>query len=244
MSLPPNLKAKYLARFDELIAEGEELLALGNISDSARGGFTASAMADDGSAVSDESRAEVLQINSRTLLATVIPPQNPSMKMLETSIGYNPNQFGVQALQNLLIANRSDFERGFFDCVFLKIESEISSDYLGQAERLLNEGSSGQYEYVPAAVLAGAVLERGLRTLCENQTPQIPTVKPNGQPITMNPMIDELKRARLFNELRAKELRSWADIRNAAAHGEFKKFNREQVERMLAGITTFLAEIL
>ena len=67
------------------------------------------------------------------------------------------------------------------------------------------------------------------------------TVKSNGNKLTLNPLIDELKTAGVFNELIAKQLRAWADIRNAAAHGEFDRFSRSDVETMIKGIDSFLA---
>ena len=65
-----------------------------------------------------------------------------------------------------------------------------------------------------------------------------------GEPKTLNPLIDDLKKANVFNELKAKQLRAWADVRNAAAHGEFAKFNRQDVEQMLVGVQNFLADYL
>ena len=49
------------------------------------------------------------------------------------------------------------------------------------------------------------------------------------------------KKRKVFNELTAKQLRSWADIRNSAAHGKFEEFNRSQVESMVSGVLDFLA---
>jgi hypothetical protein len=112
---------------------------------------------------------------------------------------------------------------------------------MGQAEQLLAEGQSGQYDHVPAAVLAGAVLEKSLRTLCDKHNPPIPTVNNNGKPLTLAPLIDVLKKNNVFNELTAKQLRAWADIRNSAAHGQFDEFNRSDVDRMIQGINDFLA---
>ncbi len=40
----------------------------------------------------------------------------------------------------MLKAIKDDFEKGFFDSLYSKIEAEIASDYMGQAERLLGEG--------------------------------------------------------------------------------------------------------
>ncbi len=54
---------------------------------------------------------------------------------------------------------------------------------MGQAEQLLDEGQSGKYDHVPAAVLSGAVLEKALRTLCGKQVPPIATVNSKGEPL-------------------------------------------------------------
>jgi uncharacterized protein YutE (UPF0331/DUF86 family) len=55
-------------------------------------------------------------------------------------------------------------------------------------------------------------------------------------------LIDDLKKAGVYNENKAKQLRAWAGTRNHAAHGEFGEFTRTDVEQMVAGINTFLAE--
>lgn len=249
MNMPPNLKAKYLARFEELIEEGLNVVASikktthgGHRVEAPLGGYTQTRKVVRTSL--DFDSAMEFQNKAKTLFANVLPLSHPNRKRLETVGEFRSDEMGVRSCVALLKATKNDFEHDFLEALSTKIEAEISSDYLGQAERLLRDGRSGQHEHIPAAVLAGAVLERGLRTLCDSQTPPISTVKPNGEPMTMNPLIDELKKAGIFNELRAKELRSWADTRNAAAHGEFQKFNREQVERMLDGISSFLAESL
>ena len=136
---------------------------------------------------------------------------------------------------------KDDFQKGFLGDLGLEIETAIAADYMGRAEQLLAEGQSGQYDHVPAAVLAGAVLEKSLRTLCDKQSPSIPTVHNNGKPLTLAPLIEALKKNNVFNELTAKQLRAWADIRNSAAHGNFDEFNRSQVDLMIQGINNFLA---
>lgn len=71
---------------------------------------------------------------------------------------------------------------------------------MGQAEQLLGEGVAGQYDQVPAAVLAGAVLKDALRRLCQRQAPSIDTLKPNGDKKTLDPLIADLQKANLFNK--------------------------------------------
>lgn len=126
----------------------------------------------------------------------------------------------------------------------LKVEAEVAADYMGQAEGLLKEGQPGKFDYVPAGVLAGALLEKALRTLCDEQQPPVSIVNAKGELRTLNSLIDELKKAEVFNELKAKQLRSWADIRNAAAHGPFSDFGKADVAQMISGINNFLADYL
>jgi hypothetical protein len=108
----------------------------------------------------------------------------------------------------------------------------------------LREGQPGQFDHVPATVLAGAVLEKALRTLCNEQQPPVSIVNARGEPRALDSLIDELKKAELFNELKAKQLRSWADIRNAAAHSHFSDFGKTNVAQMISGINNFLVDYL
>lgn len=125
-----------------------------------------------------------------------------------------------------------------------RVVANISADYMTQVEGLLDEGQPGQYDYVPAAVLCGAVLEDSLRRLCDRQTPQVPTKKRNGDPKSLNSLIQDLQNENAFNKLKADQLRSWAKVRNYAAHGEFSEFNRNDVELMVNGVKNFLADYL
>lgn len=147
-------------------------------------------------------------------------------------------------LLGMVRALADDFASGFLDSLIHRVEAEVAADYLGQAERLLVEGGSGKYDHVPAAVLFGAVLEKALRTLCGRQKPALPLENAKGDPKMLNGLIDDLKKAGAFNELKAKQLRAWADVRNAAAHGDFDKFARSDVEAMSTGIQSFLADYL
>lgn len=152
-------------------------------------------------------------------------------------------EYAVDEGRYLLIALKDDIRCGLLDKLIIQVQFEDTADYLGMAESLLLEGARGKNEHVPAAVLGGAVLEQFLRTLCLRMNPQISITKPNEESKTLNPLIDDLKAAGAFNELLAKQLRSWAAIRNAAAHGEFESFTRAHVEQMIRGIPPFLASI-
>lgn len=245
MPYPKNLAEKYLARIDELVACGEKIL---EEKKHIAATYSRSATYFDGSpAIAVPAHTTInfdkfitYRTSSTTLLATLIPEEHILFKTVQSVLGWEVTDTSVVAINSVLRAVKDDLSNGFLDDVADRIEAEISGDYLTQAEALLKEGRTGNYDHIPAAVLAGAVLEKSLRSLCDKQTPPIP-IHNNGEPKTLNPLIDDLKKAGVFNELKAKQLRAWADIRNKAAHGEFAAFDRHDVETMIAGISSFLA---
>jgi hypothetical protein len=139
-------------------------------------------------------------------------------------------------------ASRRTSQQGLFDSLLVQLESEIASNYFAQAEDLLNERVAGAHDYAPAAVLLGAIFENAARALCSRQTPPIDTKTPKGEPKKLNVLIDEMKAAGVYNELKAKELRWAANVRNHAAHGEFDRFTRADVDRMQEVVRSFLAD--
>lgn len=245
MPLPARLRNKLLNRFDELIAEGD---AIHSAIKFVPGVFHAvyfprGAMRQGPDQhIVDWPRFVQWRENSVSLLDQVVPKSSAHRTAINTFQGLENSkshlEFGVAKLKAL----RHDFEKDFLDDLAVQVEGELAADYLGQAESLLGEGQRAMMGHVPAAVLSGAILERGLRTICGVQVPAIQAVDGDGRPLMLNRLIDTMKAAGIFNELMAKQLRAWADIRNAAAHGEFDKFSRSDVETMLAGVKGFLAQ--
>jgi hypothetical protein len=243
--LPSNLYKKHLDRFDSLIQEGKRIAQI--IQDIDEPTVMTSNTRIRPNTTSETialSSLKVWEVNYKSLLDKVIPFSSIHRRFIEQEESFYTNKYSLEIRLSRLIGLREDFEQGFLSDLALQIEAEIAADYMGQAEQLLAEGQSGQYDHVPAAVLAGAVLEKGLRTLCTQQTPPSPLVNAKGESLMMGRLIDELKKANAFNELKAKQLRAWVDIRNAAAHGDFAKFTRNDVETMIGGISNFLADYL
>ncbi len=245
MSLSPLLKDKIIDRFDKLIAQGEELLSNPKVVQKFKSGnILTGEVRTRPEEHADFSGFVKWRTDSFLLLTMLFSKSQAHHDMVST---FNKLQtrldnvkWGIATLKSL----KENLEEGFLDDLSAQIGAEIASDYMSQAERLIDEGSEGKYNHVPAAVLSGAVLEKTLRELCEKQEPAISTVKANGEPKKMTLLIDELKKAGLYNETRAKQLRHFADIRNHAAHGRFDQFNVDDVKAMIEGVKRFLSEYL
>ncbi len=225
MPLPPELDQKIRNRFDELIDEGNHLIRGHGSSSDYEAFFT----------------------KSLSLTNTVFGGSERGLK-IEKRINHHLDQWiesaALEFINGILQGLKDDYENGFLDNLEERIVANISADYLAQVEGLLNEGQPNQYGPALAAVSCGIVLEDALRRLCDRQSKPIMTIKENGQPKRLNALIADLKKENVFNALKADQLRSWAKIRNHAAHGEFSEFKRSDVEDMVKGVKNFLADYL
>lgn len=100
------------------------------------------------------------------------------------------------------------------------------------AEHLLDNG----YQH-PAAVLLGAALEDALRSL--SQSRHLSTNGANGKPLAMDALNATLAKAGTYGPLVQKQITSWANLRNDAAHGHFSKYDADQVRQMLLFVQKF-----
>jgi hypothetical protein len=247
MKLPDAILTKTLARFDSLTSEGRNILGSADAVPAVVeeiGYPGAQVITKPGYTKIDSEKFVEWRTKAATLLALVVPKNHIHRTAVESLTKLRPAYEGLQEALSLLRGVKDDLDKGFLDDLATVIEAEIACDYMGQAEHLLAEGHHGKFDHVPAAVLAGAVLEKALRTLCGQHQPPIPLKTAKGEFKTLCPLVDELKKAGVFNEAKAKQLRAWADLRNLAAHGEFTQFKRADVEHMVSGINSFLADYL
>lgn len=239
MSLTERVKAVYLDRLTELIQRGESLpmqqhsRVVGSNAYSGEKTYRHYTLA---------SLPEFVEwrTSCAAVLDQVVPPTSILRKTVDhfPQLGDEPEkvQSGVAFLRSI----KAELEKGSLDAIALQLENEILSDYLGQAEGILKEPGEG-LSHVAAAVIAGASLERALRSMCLTLVPPEPVVNDKDSHLGMTALIDALKRRQAFNEIQAKQLRAWAGIRNSAAHGNFEEFTRHQVEQMVEGIVAFIA---
>lgn len=242
MPISPEVDKRIRERFEYLESESDCLLSTYIEQQAQDPGISMLMRMQSGipeSGIRYEVKLQSLKTNFINLLQALSSKQHSFGDLIK-----RVNSLDAAELHGTILGLKSDYENGMLRSVAEMIEANIVADYLTQAEQLLKVNKRGQYNHVPAAVLAGAVLEDGLRRLCARQSPPIAVRKPGGSYKMLNALIDDLKSAELFNELKAKQLRAWVDIRNAAAHGQFDDFTRSDVEQMLAGIQNFLADYL
>jgi len=167
------------------------------------------------------------------------PPGSVHRRNAEIAIRHFPeeNRYSLPEAIATLKALRIDYEQGHLAKVHELIHSDLFSDFLEQAEYLLEETWKD-----PAAVIAGGVLEEHLRKLCQKNTIDIIVLDKKGKekPEKASRMNDDLKGEDVYEKLDHSEVDSWLKLRNHAAHGEYDEYDDKQVKTMIEGIRNFI----
>jgi hypothetical protein len=143
------------------------------------------------------------------------------------------NGFDVHFFKGILLGALNDYREGFISNIKLLISGEVFVDLLVQAEVLLDSDYKD-----PAAVMIRAVLEDGLRKLCEVH--HLETERRSG----IGKLNDKLYKAQIYNMLEHKEIIAKSAIGNYAAHGKFDKYQKSDVMAFLEFAQRFLAQYL
>jgi hypothetical protein len=143
----------------------------------------------------------------------------------------------VSEMTGILKGIQQDIKSGMLLNFRLLLQAEIFADFLDMAEYLLDNGYKDA-----AAVLLGAVLEDSLRKLA--QSSNIATTNANGKSLTIDPLNIALAKAGVYGPLIQKQITTWANLRNDAAHGNFSKYDIDQVRQMLLFVQKFCGDYL
>ena len=143
----------------------------------------------------------------------------------------------VSDVAGMLKAVDSDIESGMLSNFKNLAQAEVFADFLDMAEHLLNVGYKDA-----SAVIIGAVLEDSLRKIAEASG--ISVTNQNGKAFTIDPLNIEVSKQGIYGPLVQKQVTSWANLRNDAAHGHFNKYDESQVKHMLLFVQKFCADYL
>jgi len=143
----------------------------------------------------------------------------------------------VSQLAGILQGAKHDLEAGMLFDIRRLVQAEVFVDFIEMSEYLLDQGYKDA-----SAVLLGAVLEDSLRKLAESNG--VPTNGSNGRPLTMDPLNAGLAKSGVYGQLIQKQVTSWANLRNDAAHGNSDAYDADQVRQMLLFVQKFCGDYL
>ena len=147
--------------------------------------------------------------------------------------------YDAQLGRGILSAAREELAGGWLTTTKGLISAEIFSDFLEMAQHLLDEGYKD-----PAAVMAGSVLEEHLRQLCQKHdiSTEI-TRQGRPQPKKADALNADLTKKQVYHRLDQKNVTSWLDLRNKAAHGKYQEYTEKQVSLMLQSLSDFMVRV-
>lgn len=199
------------------------------------------------SAYSDFSDIELAETSqyiamARAAVERCVGVNSPYMKQLDdlfknfTSV----NPYIIQHINGIINAIKADVDAGNVQSIIEFIHADMFADFLDMAKYLLEEGYKDA-----SAVITGSALEEHLRKLCEKNLIDTKTTDSTGKAKhkkadTINA---DLRKADLYNVLDQKNITSWLDLRNKAAHGEYNEYTKEQVALQLSGVSEFIARV-
>lgn len=130
--------------------------------------------------------------------------------MLQSNIAVWKHQFANE-MYGILSSAAEAWERGYVFELKQLAAAEVEASLMDQAEELLAKNY-----YQPAAVLAGAVLEQHLRSMCPSYG--VNTRSPNGNPLALEGLNVELRKAGAYDTNTQKQITALGAVRNSAAH--------------------------
>ena len=133
-------------------------------------------------------------------------------------------------LKGIFVAFKNDYTDGYLSSIKTLIQAEVFENQLEQSQELLDSGYK-----LASAVIAGIVLETGLREICTREETA------HGKLDKMNA---DLAKKGIYNKLQQKRITTLADIRNSAAHGKEDEFTHDDVNNMIREVEQFLANYL
>jgi hypothetical protein len=150
---------------------------------------------------------------------------------------HSNNCWQVSVTAGIIQAVQHELQNNLINNIRHILQADIFSDFLEMSEYLLDEGYKDA-----AAVIIGSVLEDSLRKLANSN--DISTLNPSGKPLTLEPLNIELGKAGIYDKLIQKQITSWGELRNKAAHGHYSEYQKEQVQMMLLFVQQFCGNYL
>jgi hypothetical protein len=168
-------------------------------------------------------------------LETYVGSKNSFLKSLRDT----PLSFGKGTVQHVVQSTMSSFiehvKNDLLKTITIHREIQIDtvSDYLSQAETLLNDNN---VHPAAPAVIIGASLEEFLRCWLEDQDVDLSKIK-----LSLDSYSNELRVRNLITKQDVKDILSWAGIRNDAAHGHWDNVKEKaRIRLMLEGVNLFM----
>jgi hypothetical protein len=150
--------------------------------------------------------------------------------------GYHTS-YKVELIIGILTALKGDLRDGFLIYLSELVRGEAFNSYLDMASYLLLEGYKDA-----AAVIVGSTMEAHLRQLCVKYGIDTIITTSDGKlrPKSAAQINQELGKV-AYSSFDQKQINTWQDLRNNAAHGDYEAYSDKQVKQFAEWLGDFVA---
>jgi len=138
----------------------------------------------------------------------------------------------VTKMMGLLESAQHEWAEGLLRKIEYIIAAETFDDFLDHAASYHKANKKTE-----ASVLASAVLEDTVKKIAMKNS-----INSTGR--SLDPLIDELVKASVFDGIKAKRAKAYAAVRNKALHAEWDEFTIKDVGEMINGIRELIEDFL
>lgn len=175
--------------------------------------------------------------SAANLIHLVAPASNPIFKECERllsteELGNSIPTSVFRKMKGLVNSTHIEWSNGLLRGVEYMFAAEAFDDFLDHASEFHKGGKT-----VEASVLASSVLEDTVKKIAKKFN-----VNFTGR--TVEPIVEELKKADVFNAVKAKKIKHLASIRNHALHAEWGEFDIRDVGELISGTRDLIEEFL
>lgn len=144
-------------------------------------------------------------------------------------------QYHLSSIIGITQALKEDINTGYIQSLTELVHSEVFSDFLDMAKHLCENGYKD-----PAAVIAGSTLESHLKKLAKKHAVPFEVAE---KPVKAEKINQDLAKIPAYGLLDQKNITAWLDLRNKAAHGDYRVYNIDQVKLLISSIQDFITRI-
>ena len=126
-----------------------------------------------------------------------------------------------------------DARNGYLKSLTELIHADVFTDYLEMADHLNDAGYKDA-----AAVLSGSTLEAHIKQLCNKS--DISLDNNAEKPKKTSVLNADLAKIPAYSKTDAKNVTAWLGLRNDAAHGDYSKYDQQQVKLMTSSVRDFI----
>ena len=178
-------------------------------------------------------RAKLLASRLESAIDRLAVPGSSYARQLDLHRGDKRTSNRIREVYSITLGLRDDLNAGWIESVVEMVHADTHSDYLEMSETLLRSGYKDA-----AAVIAGTALEVHVRALCVKNG--VDTELADGTPKKATAMNADLKKAGIYATLQEKQVTAWMDLRNQAAHGNYEKYDINEVLALASGVRDFM----